>query len=94
MRIVNIGVLARAKKKHPELDGPLSAWLKIAEEAAWTCLNDIRKTLASTDGVEGKFVFNIKGNHFRLITTINFRSQLLVIKEVLTHADYTRGGWK
>lgn len=90
MRVVGIGVLDEAKKKHG--DAPLSSWLKIAEEQVWTGLNDIRKTLPATDGVEGKFVFNVKGNTYRLIANINFKSQLLVIEHVMTHADYDKGG--
>lgn len=92
--MIGTEVLMAAKKKHAELDGPLSSWLKIAEASAWTSLSDMRKTWASADGVQGKFVFNIKGNKYRLIATINFSSQLLIIKHVLTHRDYDRGGWK
>lgn len=94
MRVVNVGILAQAKRTHGDLDSPLSSWLKIAEQSMWTCLNDIRKTLPKTDAVDGKFIFNIKGNNYRLIATINFRSQLLMILKVLTHADYEKGGWK
>lgn len=94
LRVIGTEALAAAKKKHAELDGPLSSWLKIAETSMWTCLNDIRKTWPSTDGVEGKIVFNIKGNNYRLIATINFRSQLLFINHVMSHEDYSRGGWK
>jgi mRNA interferase HigB len=49
---------------------------------------------SSPKGVEGKFVFNVKGNTYRLIASINFKSQLLVIEHVMTHADYDKGGWK
>ena len=94
MRVVGVGIIDKAKRKHGDLDSPLSSWLKIAESESWTCLNDIRQTFPSADSVDGKFVFNIKGNGYRLIAVINFRSQLLVIEHVMTHADYAKGGWK
>jgi mRNA interferase HigB len=94
LKVIGEGVIAAAKQKHSDLDGPLSAWLQIARKSTWTCLNDIRKTWASTDAVDGKFIFNIKGNKYRLIVTINFRSLLLTIGWVLTHAEYDRGGWR
>ena len=94
MRVVGAGIIDKAIKKHSELSGPLSAWLKIARQEAWAGLNDIRKTFPKTDAVDDKFIFNIKGNHYRLIATINFRSQTLFIEQVLTHAEYDKGGWK
>ncbi|HLW53804.1 MAG TPA: type II toxin-antitoxin system HigB family toxin [Candidatus Angelobacter sp.] len=94
MRVVNAGVIDRAIKKHADLSGPLATWLKIAREAKWLGLNDIRKTWPKTDEVDGSFIFNIKGNNYRLIATINFKSQTLFVEHVLTHADYDKGGWK
>ncbi len=48
----------------------------------------------SADGVGKYTVFNIKGNAFRLIAEINYRTGRLYIRHVLTHAAYDRGGWK
>ena len=94
MRVAGIAVIERAAKRHGDLSGPLAAWLKIATEETWAGLNDIRKTLPSTDEHRGKFIFNIKGNSYRLIATINFRSRILFVERILTDAEYNRGGWK
>jgi mRNA interferase HigB len=94
VRVVNTGVIDKAIKKHGDLSGPLAAWLRIAREAAWASLNDIRKTFPKTDEVDGQYIFNIKGNSYRLIATINFKSQTLFIEHVFTHAEYGKGGWK
>jgi mRNA interferase HigB len=39
-------------------------------------------------------VFNIKGNSYRMIAEINYRSRRIFVRQVLSHADYERGGWK
>jgi mRNA interferase HigB len=39
-------------------------------------------------------VFNIKGNHYRLIVRMAFPYRRVYIKEFLTHAEYTKGAWK
>lgn len=39
-------------------------------------------------------VFNIAGNRFRLIAGINYETQTIFIKHVLTHAEYDKGEWK
>lgn len=48
----------------------------------------------SADYVGGKTVFNIKGNNFRLITTINFTLATVFVQKVLTHAEYSKEKWK
>jgi mRNA interferase HigB len=39
-------------------------------------------------------VFNIKGNSYRLIAAINYKSQTIFLKSVLTHAEYDKEDWK
>jgi mRNA interferase HigB len=83
-----------AAEVHATLAGPLDSWYRIAKKAAWTSLADVRVFAPSADGVGRFTVFNIKGNAFRLITEINFKTGRVYIRYVLTHADYDRGGWK
>ena len=39
-------------------------------------------------------VFNIKGNKYRLILSINYEQQIIYIKYLLTHAEYDKENWK
>lgn len=39
-------------------------------------------------------VFNIGGNKWRLISKIAFNRHVLLIRFILTHKDYDKGGWK
>ena len=39
-------------------------------------------------------VFDICGNHYRLITFITFKKQICYIKQILTHTKYDKGRWK
>ena len=39
-------------------------------------------------------VFNIKGNEYRLLTLVDYENAIVVIKDVLTHAEYDKGAWK
>jgi mRNA interferase HigB len=86
--------LLEAATERGDLFSPLDAWYRITKKAHWESLEDARRTFSSADGV-GKFtVFNIKGNTYRLITEINYRTGRLYIRHVLTHGAYDRGGWK
>ena len=39
-------------------------------------------------------VFNVKGNNFRLITESFYEDQTILVRHVLTHAEYDKGNWK
>lgn len=80
---------------YPDAQGPLLAWHKIAEHAGWANLNELRETYPHADLVDGKYtVFNIGGNKYRLVVGMDYSSQTIFIKFVLTHKDYDKGGWK
>jgi len=54
----------------------------------------VRRVFPSADGVKEFMVFNVKGNAYRLITEINYRTKRIFLRHVLTHAEYSKGGWK
>lgn len=87
-----------AAKRHKVIGITLDAWYRTAKSAQWRNLQEVRQTYSSADGVpvgDKVFtVFNIAGNSFRLITGINYDSQTIFIKHVLTHAEYDKGEWK
>jgi mRNA interferase HigB len=80
----------------------LESWYRIAKRAAWRNLNEIRQTYSHADGIavgKGKerrvyTVFYICGNDFRLITEIFYEGHKILIRHVLTHAEYDKENWK
>jgi mRNA interferase HigB len=81
-------------EKDRTLEGPLRAWYKIASKADWRSFADVRQTYSSADYVDPFTVFNIRGNHYRLIVKIEYKKHLVFIKHVLTHKEYDKGSWK
>jgi mRNA interferase HigB len=73
---------------------PLSTWFAVAKRAKWRSLVDVQATYARAEAVGNHTVFNIKGNKYRLIATIEYRLQIVFITCVLTHAEYDKGKWK
>lgn len=92
MDVVNIGLLQVFDKKHNQAKKYLTAWLKVARQASWKHLMDVRRNYPGADGgVKGAYtVFNIKGNSYRLITLIQYSTQTVAITHVFTHAEYDR----
>jgi mRNA interferase HigB len=87
-----------AGAKHGGIVGVLDAWYRTVKAARWTCLEEVRKTYPHADGVpvgERVYtVFNIAGNSFRLVAEIYYEDQVLLVRHVLTHAEYDKGDWK
>lgn len=83
----------RAATAHAGLGALLDAWYRIAKKAEWKNLAEVRRVCASADAVWKFTVFNIKGNAYRLITEINYRTGRVFLRNVLTHAEYDKGGW-
>jgi mRNA interferase HigB len=80
--------------KHPNAESSLKSWYKIVKNTYFKDFNELRKVFNSVDQVGKLTVFNINGNHFRLITAIHFNRQKLFIRNVLTHNEYDKGKWK
>ena len=94
MHVISRRKLLEAGDRHSDLIDPLDVWYRIAKKAAWKNLVAVRQQLPTADLV-GKFVvFNIKGNAYRLIAEVFFASQVILVRHVLTHAEYDKGGWK
>jgi len=67
----------------------LERWYEITESAEWGGLSDIKKDFPATDYVGNQhYVFNIKGNHYRLVVVIKFVMGYVFIRFVGTHQEY------
>lgn len=94
MHVISRKKSLEAAEKHADLGAPLDVWYRIAKKAAWNDLMHVRRELPTADAVEDLTVFNIKGNAYRLITEINYRTGRIFLRHVLTHAEYSKGAWK
>jgi mRNA interferase HigB len=94
LHIISRKKLREAAEEHGDLNEPLDVWYRVAKKAVWKTLMDTRRNFPTADAV-GKFtVFNVKGNAYRLVTEINYRTGRIFLRHVLTHAQYSKGGWK
>ncbi|NJK30078.1 MAG: type II toxin-antitoxin system HigB family toxin [Acaryochloris sp. RU_4_1] len=94
MRIISDSRLREASAKYPNAQASVRAWIKVTKAANWQSLEEARKTFPSADLVGKLTVFNIAGNHYRLITWIDYQKHRVYIRYFLTHAEYDKGRWK
>lgn len=77
--------------KHPASKAALNSWYGIVKEVDWGNFNDVRNTFGSVDAVgNDRYVFNIKGNDYRLIAMIFFDKRTVYIRFIGTHAEYDK----
>lgn len=77
--------------KHPSAKASLNNWYQIVKEVDWKNFSDVKNTFGSVDAVgNDRYVFNIKGNDYRLITMIFFDKRTVYIRFIGTHAEYDK----
>lgn len=92
MEIINESELHSFAKKHSSARKPLAHWAGVTKSAAWKSFTEIRETFRTADYVKEQVVFDIGGNSYRLISSIDYLAQRVFVLEVMTHAEYDR--WK
>lgn len=78
-------------ERNPKSKVALSAWYDTVSKAEWKCFADVKLTFNSVDYVGNQYyVFNIKGNDYRLVAVIKYIPKLVYIRFVGTHAEYDK----
>lgn len=94
MHVISKAALRRFWAVHPRARGPLLEWHRAAVKAKWRTFADVKATHPSADWVNPLVVFDIGGNKYRLVAAVHFNRGKVFVRNVLTHAEYTRGDWK
>ncbi|PWJ54070.1 mRNA interferase HigB [Dyadobacter jejuensis] len=91
MRVVTYQRIKEFSEKHPDSETPLRFWHSVTSKKIWGSINDIKKDFNSVDFVgNNRFVFNIKGNSYRLIAIISFKASKVYIRFIGTHEEYDK----
>ena len=77
--------------KYNDSKNALEAWHKEVLKLEWNNPNDIKNMYRSASIVgDTKIIFNIAGNKYRLIVTINYHAKIVFIKFIGTHKQYDK----
>ena len=85
-------VEARAgHKDQAALKAALDAWFAEVRRATWRSTAGVKQLYASASIVSAdRIVFNIKGNDYRFVVSVDFEKGIVWIKWLGTHRDYDR----
>ncbi|GHT76102.1 hypothetical protein FACS189463_0510 [Bacteroidia bacterium] len=91
MRIFTEQRLKEYAEENPESKVALQDWISTVKKSNWTCFADVKQSYNSVDNVGNqRYVFNIKGNSYRLVVVIKFTIQFVYIRFVGTHKEYDK----
>ena len=89
MRIFTEQALKEYAEAHPDVKVALQEWTTVVKNSKWTCFADVKRTFNSVDNVGNQhYVFNIRGNNYRLVVVIKFTIQFVYVRFFGTHAVY------
>ena len=76
-------------KDQAALKAAVDAWFDEVRKADWKSTADVKRHYASASVVSAdRIVFNIKGNDYRLVVSVDFEKGIVWIKWIGTHEDY------
>ena len=91
MHIISFRKLREFFEEDPNSKVALQDWYKRVSKAEWDNFSDMKKTFNSVDSVgNSRFVFNVKGNHYRIVALLLFQIKRVYIRWVGTHKDYNK----
>ncbi|MBO4625329.1 MAG: type II toxin-antitoxin system HigB family toxin [Bacteroidales bacterium] len=91
MRVIAKRTLVLYYEQHPDAQTALEEWYEKAQKAEWDTFADVKQTFNSADSVGNRrFVFNIRGNQYRLVALVLFRIKMVYIRFVGTHSEYDK----
>ena len=91
MRVISRKTLWVFWENHPEAGQPLQSWYADVRHANWKKPSDIKDVYRNVSFLSNsRVVFNIKGNHYRVIVVIQYNYGIVYIRFVGTPKEYDR----
>lgn len=79
------------KQEYSDSENSLRAWYHDVKAAEWKNSNELKKQYKNASIVgNGRVVFNIKGNDYRIVIAIDYEFQVIFIRFDGTHKQYDK----
>ena len=91
MIIANKELLDKFVQSHAQSATPLNNWVKKVKAVVWKSHAELKQSFPSADYVKnGRYVFNIAGNNYRLVAVVIFIGGAMNIRFIGTHPEYDK----
>jgi mRNA interferase HigB len=102
MHVVTRKRLIEAEEQYQDAAKEIEAWYKIASAARWRNFVEVWQVFNDADDVDGRVIFNIRQNRYRLVTIIHYSREKdgrtteghIYVRSFLTHNEYdNKASW-
>ena len=94
MRIIALSTLKAfydSKPGYTDAVDPILAWYRFTLKADWASPDEVKRDFGNASILkDGRVVFNIAGNKYRLVVWINYAYRVVYIRFIGTHAQYDK----
>lgn len=91
MRVISKRALVEFWSRYPDSKTGIEDWYSKVTAADWDNFASMKKSFNSVDNVGNKrYVFNIKGNNYRIVAIVLFVAKQVYIRFVGTHSEYDK----
>lgn len=89
MKLIGKKLLQEFKEKHADARSQIESWEAEAEEAQWQTPHELKGRYPKASLIKNQqVVFDICRNKYRLLTQINYKNGIVLIKKIGTHKEY------
>jgi mRNA interferase HigB len=89
MVIITMRVLNEFADIYADAENALNHWVDIVKTSDWRNGAELRKTFRDADFVgNNRWVFNLRGNRYRIVSMIFFSKRTIFIRFIGTHSEY------
>ena len=91
MRVIAFRTLREffEKPEYSDSENSIRAWYHDAKSAQWRNSNELKEQYKNASIVgDGRVVFNLKGNDYRLVVAIDYDFQAIFVRFIGTHKQY------
>ena len=91
MIVLGRNKLTKFARKHTNSKDALDVWYHEVTEAEWLTSHDVRAQFQVADFISNnRVIFNIKGNHYRLIVKVKYSESFVAVEWIGKHDDYSK----
>jgi len=89
MRVISRRILREFWEQHADAQQTLQTWHRDVSQASWQSPADIKAVYHNASILaNNRVVFNIKGNHYRIVVVVVYKHGIVYIRFVGTHSEY------
>jgi mRNA interferase HigB len=94
VRIIALSAIRAFLARNPayaDAREPLLAWYRLVGKADWATPADLKRDVGNASILlDGRAVFNIAGNKYRVVVWINYPYRVVYIRFIGTHSQYDK----